>query len=201
MALTSNQVREILSAAGVPAENVEEAVQKIMNGHVTSINALREERDNYKADAEKLPGVQKELDELKQKGDPDWQEKYEAEHSSFEAYKTKVAENAERERKTALYRKLLKDCNVGERQIENILKVSAEAIDNLIMKDGKIDGEEAIKENIKSDWSGFIMNEQTKTAEVDTPPQNVKTKKQEESRAAKIAAEYHKNLYGETKGE
>ena len=202
MALTSNQVREILSSAGVPTENVEEAVKKIIDGHVTSINALREERDGYKADAEKLPVVQKELDDLKAKGDQDWQNRYEQEHANFEAYKTQVAEDKERAKKTSLYRDLLKECNVGERQIANILKVSGEAIDKLVIKDGKIDDIEAIKETIKNDWSGFIMNEKTKPAEVDKPPKNEGgNDKPEESRAAKIAAEYHKNLYGETKGE
>lgn len=201
MALTSTQLREILSAAGVPAENVEDAVKKIMDGHVTSINALREERDGYKADAEKLPGVQKELDDLKAKGDQNWQQRYETEHADFEAYKVKVAEDKERAKKTELYKAILKECDVGERQIPNILKVSSETIDKLVIKDGKIDGVDALKETIKNDWSGFIMSEKKKGADVDNPPKNDGGGKPEESRAAKIAAEYHKNLYGETKGE
>lgn len=201
MALTNAQVREILSAAGVPAENVADAVQKIMDGHVTSINALREERDGYKADAEKLPGVQRELDDLKAKGDQDWQQKYEKEHIDFEAYKTKVQEDKVLSQKTELYRNVLKECNVGERQIANILKVSGDAISKLVIKDGKLDNVDALKESIKNEWSGFIMTEQKKGAEVDTPPGNNGGGKPEESRAAKIAAEYHKNLYGETKGD
>ena len=201
MALTSTQVREILSAAGVPAENVEDAVKKIMDGHVTSINALREERDGFKADAEKLPAVQKELEDMKAKGDQDWQQKYEQEHTDFEAYKTQVAEDRERDKKTSLYRELLKECNVGERQIANILKVSGETINGLVMKDGKLDDVDALKEAIKNDWSGFIMTEKVKGADVDKPPKNDGGKEQPESRAAKIAAEYHKNLYGETKGD
>lgn len=201
MALTSTQVREILSAAGVPAENVADAVQKIMDGHVTSINALREERDGYKADAEKLPIVQKELDDLKAKGDQDWEQKYEQEHSDFEAYKLQVQEDKVLSQKTELYRAVLKECNVGERQIANILKVSGDTIEKLVIKDGKLDDVDALKETIKKEWSGFIMNEQKKGAEVDTPPENSGGGKPEESRAAKIAAEYHKNLYGETKGD
>lgn len=201
MALTSTQVREFLSAAGTPAENVEDVVKKIMDGHVTSINALREERDGYKADAEKLPVVQKELDDLKAKGDQDWQQKYEKEHNDFEAYKITVAENEERSKKTELYRALLKECKVGDRQIENILKVSGDAIDKLVIKDNKLDDVEALKEKIKNEWSGFIMTEQKKGAEVETPPGNDGGGKPEESRAARIAAEYHKNLYGETKGD
>lgn len=201
MALTKAKVREILSAAGISTDSIEEAVDKIMDGHVTSINALREERDGYKADAEKLPGVQKELDELKAKGDQNWQTKYESEHAEFETYKNQVAEEKERTKKTELYTAILKECNVGERQIANILKVSKDAIDGLVIKDGKVENVDALKETIKSDWSGFIMTEQEKGADVPTPPENKGGSKREESRAAKIAAEYHKNLYGEMKGE
>lgn len=201
MALTKAQLREKLSEFGLPAERLAEAVDWVMSGHIDSLTALREERDGYKADAEKLPNVQKELDELKAKGDPDWQHKWETEHEEFEQYKVKVAEDAEKAKKASLYRKLLKDCNVGERQIENILKVSSDAIDSLVVKDGKVEDEDTIKERIKNDWAGFIMTERTKGADVDTPPQNEGGGPQPESRAAKIAAEYHKNLYGETKGD
>ena len=202
MALTNAQVREILSAAGIPAENVADAVQKIMDGHITSINALREERDGYKADAEKLPDVQKELDSLKAKGDQDWQKKYEQEHSDFEQYKTQVSDEKVRAQKVALYRDLLKDCKVGEKQIENIIKVSGDTIDKLIVKDGKLDDVDALKTNIQNEWSGFIMKEQSNGAKVDTPPgKDGDGGKPNESRAAKLAAEYHKNLYGETKGD
>ena len=65
MALTNAQVREILSEYGVPAENLKSAADRIIQGHVASIDALRETVDGYKQDAEKLADVQKELDALK----------------------------------------------------------------------------------------------------------------------------------------
>lgn len=201
MALTNAKVKEILSAAGVPAENVEDAVKKIMEGHVTSINALREERDGYKVDAEKLPGIQKELDDLKAKGDPDWQQKYEKEHSDFEAYKSQIDADKLLSQKTELYRSVLKECNVGERQIANILKVSGDVISKLSVKDGKLKDVDALKESIKNEWSGFIMSEKQEGAPVDNPPGNDGGGKKEESRAAKLAAQYHENLYGKVKGE
>ena len=69
MALTKAKVKEILSKAGVEAENMDAAVDSILNGHIASIDALREERDGYKKDAERLPDVQKELDDLKKAGE------------------------------------------------------------------------------------------------------------------------------------
>ena len=78
MALT----RKMLSGMGLTAEQVD----AIIDEHTNVTQGLIADRDKYKADAEKLPGVQKQLDDL-QKGDNDWKQKYEKEHSDFEAYK------------------------------------------------------------------------------------------------------------------
>lgn len=206
MALTKTQLREILSAAGVSSDSLEGAIQKIMDGHVTSVNALREERDDYKAkmdtykkDADQLSVVQKELNDLKEKGDPDWQKKYDDEHAAFEAYKTQVSEEKSKAEKSGLYRKLLKDCNVDEKRIDAIMKVTD--VDSLKLKDGKLDGEDSLKETVKTEWAGFINTEQTKGSPVGNPPANGGGSKQGESRAAKLAAEYHESLYGKAKGE
>ena len=57
MALT----RKFLSALGIEAEKIDE----IIDAHTDTVNALKEERDKYKASHEALQGVQKELDDLK----------------------------------------------------------------------------------------------------------------------------------------
>ena len=43
MALTNERVREILSSAGVDAEHVRDAANQIIEGHLTSINVMRDE--------------------------------------------------------------------------------------------------------------------------------------------------------------
>jgi hypothetical protein len=53
MALT----RKFLKAMGIE----EEKIEQIIDAHTETVNALKEERDNFKADAEKLPNVQKQL--------------------------------------------------------------------------------------------------------------------------------------------
>lgn len=197
MALTKAQVKEILSAAGCPAENVETAVAKILDGHLTSINALREERDGFKADAEKLKDVQKELDGLKTKGDPKWEEKYNSEHSAFEAYKKEVETAKTKREKADLYRALLKSNKVDEKRIDAIMKVTD--LDKISVKDGKLEGEEALSESIKSEWSGFIQTESKQGASVDNPPAKDGGKPKEESRAKLLAQAYHEQLYGKAK--
>ena len=98
MALTKVKVREILSTAGVDADHMSEAVNAIIDGHVASIDALREENGNLKAElktanekADKLDGVQKELDDLKKQNEDDAKARegkdYDALKKEFDDYK------------------------------------------------------------------------------------------------------------------
>lgn len=196
MALTKTQLTEKLSEGGIEAEKIPDLVSWIMNGHITSINALREERDGYKADAEKLPGVQKELDDLKAKGDQNWQKRYEDEHAAFETYKEQVSKQKEADEKARLYRNILKECDVEETRIDAVMKVTD--ISKLELKDGKLEDVDNLKQQIQAEWAGFIVKPQKKGADVDNPPaNNGGGNPAPESRAAELAAKYHKELYGE----
>ena len=168
MALTNAQVKEILSAAGTPADAIDAAVKKIMDGHVTSINALREERDNYKTDAEKYPAVQKELDALKAKDNPEWHQKYEQEHEAFETFKKQIETEKEQAQKVSLYRDLLKAENVEEKRIDSIIRVTD--FSGMTVTDGKLDKADDLRAAIKTDWAGFILSKRSKGAQVDNPP-------------------------------
>jgi hypothetical protein len=54
--------RKMLRAMGIEDEKIDE----IITAHTETVDALKEQRDQYKADAEKLPNVQKELQGLKE---------------------------------------------------------------------------------------------------------------------------------------
>ena len=90
MALT----RKFLKAMGID----EEKVEQIVEAHSETVNGLKDQLAGLRADAEKLPDVQKELDALKAAGDGGFEEKYQAEHRAFEEYKSQVSA---KERKTA----------------------------------------------------------------------------------------------------
>lgn len=162
MALT----RKFLAALGIETEKIDE----IIIAHTDTVNALKEERDKYKTDAEKLPGVQQELEQLKEtKGDDsEWEQKFNKEHEEFENYKKKVADNEViRETKEA-YRKLLISSGVDEQRIDAILKVTS--FDDMKLKDGKFEDEGKLTENIKSEWAGFIKSGGQAGADVDDHP-------------------------------
>lgn len=174
MALTKAQVREILSAAGVDAEHMKEAVDRIIDGHVATVEALNEKINTYKADAEKLPGVQKELDDLKAAGDGGYREKYEKEHSDFEKYKADVQTKETQAAKEKAYRAILKDSKLNERGIERAVKY-ADWSKIELEADGTIKG---AKDHIKAaqeEWADNVINSTTTGATTTTPPANNQT--------------------------
>lgn len=72
MALPKKQFREKLQEWGIAEEHMETAVKYILDGNSASLDgnsasldALREQMDAYKTEAEKVPGLEKQLDELK----------------------------------------------------------------------------------------------------------------------------------------
>lgn len=203
MALT----RRFLSALDIDSEKIDE----IINAHVETVDGLKEERDALKKEAEgnadaakKLPEVQKELDELKAQGNGvfetkynELKEEYDKIKAEFEKYKSDVQASEVKRSKESAYRDLLRESKISDKRIDKILKVSD--LDGLeIDKDGKLKDIENLKKSIKDEWGDFIVDERQAGAQTSTPPGTTTQVPKGESRAAKIAAQYHNNLYGES---
>lgn len=188
MALT----RKMLKAMGIE----EEKIDQIIEAHTETVDALKEQRDNYKKDADKLPGVQKELEDLREaEGDDGYKDKYEKEHAAFEKYKTEQAEKETDANKRSAYKALLKDAGVSEKRIDTILKVLDLSEIELDDK-GKIKNSDKVTEKIKSEWADFIVTDGKKGAETTTPPSNIggKTMTKEEIMAIKDGTERRKAI-------
>ena len=169
-----------------------EKAQKIMDEHINVTNGLKDERDNYKAEAEKAADLQKQLDE-KANGE-NWQEKYEKEHEAFEDFKKQTAADAEAGRVRAAYRKLLSGEGISEKRIDSILKVTDFSRMKL-GKDGNLENEEDLKTAINDEWGDFKTTVTEKGAVVEKPPQVGKaTKTKEEIFAIKDTAERQKAI-------
>ena len=171
MALTKAQVREILSAAGVTSENMSEAVDKIIDGHVTSVNALREDIAKYKADAEKLPTVQKELDDMKANTNDSWKEKHDKLKVDFDNYKKDVEAKETHSKKVEAYKTILKDAGLSEKGIEKAIKY-AEWDKIELEADGKLKGASDHIKAAKEEWAEYVTTTTTTGAKTSTPPAN-----------------------------
>lgn len=192
MALT----RAMLKGMGL----TEEQISAIIDEHTSVTSVLKEDVKKYKEDAEKLPGIQKELDDLKKDAaENDWQGKYTKEHEDFEQYKTSIAAKEKADKLKSAYTKLLNECKVGEKHIASILRVT-DFKDMKLANDGTLEGADKLKEQITADWAGFIPTTDTLGAGVDNPPAGSgNPDKGTSGRAAELAAKYTSNLYGTTK--
>lgn len=193
MALT----RAMLKGMGL----TEEQIGAIIEEHTNVTNSLKEQIKAYKADAERLTEVQRELDDLKKDtAANDWQDKYEKEHKAFDDYKKDLAAKEKTAKVKAAYRTLLVEEKVGEKHIESILKVTDFSKMSLDDEGNLVDADK-LKKSIKDEWSGFIPTTETQGANPDNPPaKNDKTLPAGQmSRAAILAQNYHNNLYGKVK--
>ena len=181
------------------AMNIEEdKIEQIIDAHSETVDALKADRDAYKEDAAKLAAVQKELDELKAKGDDGYKAKYEAEKAAHDALKADIAAKETKKAKTDAYRELLKGTNIDEKRIATILRAEAPTIDKIELDaDGKIKNAEQYTESIKSDWADFIVTQSAKGANTATPPANggtATTKTKEDILKIKDAGERQKAI-------
>lgn len=161
--------RKFLSAFGIEEDKVDE----IIKAHTETVDALKEQRDAYKADAEKLPAVQKELDDMKaaaEKGDKDpYKVKYEALKEDFDKFKADQKEKETHAKKESAYRALLEEAGISEKRIGAVLKVSdVDAVE--FAEDGTVKDADSLKASIKKEWEDFIVKKDTQGATTATPP-------------------------------
>ena len=160
--------RSFLESVGLTKEQV----SAVMEEHVAVTDGLKKERDTYKAEAEKVPGLE---EKLKAHADnEDYKTKYEQEHTAFESYKAKAAQEAESAKVSAAYRKLLTEEKISEKRLDAILRVTDLSAMKLT-KDGTLEGEAKLRESIKTDWAEFITKKEERGAGVDNPPDHDNT--------------------------
>lgn len=166
-----------------------EKVQKIMDGHLEAFNPIKDERDQLKGQTADL---QKQLEGLQ--GGENWQEKYEKEHTAFEDFKKKTADDAEAAKVRSAYRKLLADEKIPEKRLDSILKVT-DLSKLKLDKDGKLEKEDELRKSINDEWSEFKVTVTEKGATVEKPPQTGRaTKTKEEIFSIKDTAERQKAI-------
>lgn len=158
--------RKFLSALGIEADKVDE----IIAAHTEVTDALKEERDKYKANAEKLPEIQNELTELKKRmdGDDPFKEKYEALKKEYDDYKADVSNKETTAKKESAFRHVLKDIGIPDKRIDSVIKVSD--INGIELTEDGIKDEETLKAKLKEEWSDFIATKSTEGVPSANPP-------------------------------
>lgn len=161
MALT----RKYLKSLGLNDDQIEGIVEE----HAASIDGLKEQVNQYKADAEKLPVVEKELSDLKAAGDGGYKEKYEAEQQAFANYKAEVEGEKVRGVKVSALDAVLKKIGVSRESFRKQI-IKAYDLEKLVMDGEAIKDAENLETQLKTEYADFTSVEETKgTPKVDPP--------------------------------
>ena len=168
MAFKRAEIREILGEA-----YTDEIADKLVTLHRGVVDPLKDDLDaakrdatKYKADAEKLPDVQKQLDEATK---DNWKAKYEKAEQDLKDYKAKVVQDAEVAKVKAAYRKLLTEEKISEKTLDAVEAVTDYGKMKL-KEDGTLEGVEDLKKDIEAKWGGFRVTTRQRGQQVDNPP-------------------------------
>lgn len=157
--------RKFLKALGL----TEEQVDSVVEAHTETVDGLKSQMADYKADAEKLKDVQKELDGLKANGGgEDYKSKYDSEHAAFEKYKQDQSAKESAALTERLYREQLTALGITGKRADSIVRLTD--LSTVKVKDGKLEDADGVKKGIQTDYADFIPKTRTDGADPATPP-------------------------------
>lgn len=180
----------------------DEQQNAIIEAHSETVSALKAERDQYKADAEKLPSVQKQLEEaqntLKALEKEDYKSKFEAEKAAHtKLIEETTAEKARIAKETAM-REALKAAGYTDKGISKIIKFGGLSDKITLGDDGKATNADEFIKAADSEWSEYKSSTEPASAPPATPPADTGSKAADPqlAHAAELAAKYHADRYG-----
>ena len=151
MALT----RKLLKGMGL----TDEQVDTIIEAHTDTVDGLKADVTRYKADAEKLPGVQKQLDDLKAAGDGGYKEKYEKEHSAFETYKSDVTAKESKAAKEKAVRAYFESKNITGANLDLAMRGCGEEMAALELDGEKIKDTKSLDALVDGTYKGLVSKQ------------------------------------------
>lgn len=190
--MSKSLTRSFLKALGL----TEDQQTSILEQHSAVVDEIKAERDTYKEEADKLPGVQKELDALK--GGEDYKTKWETEHKAFEDYKSQVAKDAETAKVKSAYKQLLIDEKINPKLVDDLVRLAD--VDKMKLdKDGNLENIDALKTTINDKYSAYKVKTELRTHKPETPPKEENDGGNSEIKA--MAAKWREARYGKQKND
>lgn len=196
MALT----RKFLTALGIENDKIE----SIIDAHTETVDALKKERDDYKAEADKIPNMQKELDKAKAAAKDSGE--YDKLKKEFDDYKADVAGKETLAKKKAALEKLCKAKDGAYLSESGVAKaVKYHDFDKIELdENGEIKDAKELVKSLREEWKEYVQTEQRHGARTPNPPAGDGGNGGEPSRAAQLYQQHRASLYGvsnESKGD
>ena len=151
---TRAEIRNILGDACT-----EEIENRLVALHLGVVDPLKDDLTKYKADAEKLPGVQKQLDDLKAAGDGGYKEKYEKEHSAFETFKTDITAKESKAAKEKAVRAYFESKNITGANLDLAMRGCGEEMAALELDGEKIKDTKSLDALVDGTYKGLVSKQ------------------------------------------
>lgn len=167
--------RKLLKGMGL----TEEQMDTVIEAHTETVDGLKAQIATYKTDAEKLPSVQRELDDIKAAGDGGYKDKYDKEHAAYEAFKSEIAKKETKTAKEQAVRAYYQEKGITGNGLDIAMRGSAAEIEAVELEDGKIKDTKALDDLVGGTFKGLISTTTVTGTNTATPPSNtggVKTK-------------------------
>lgn len=184
MGFSVKQIKAILSDAGLPTDKLEETTTELCSRHATDLEAIKEERDNFKTSAEELAKTKAELDALKSNSSDSYKVKYETTKSEYDNYKKQIEQGEIKSKKQVAYKNLLNELKISPKITDRVVELAD--LNKIEFDDkGGIKNAEDLSKNLSEEWKDFIVTTSEKGANVSTPL----TKPQEKQDLEKLPIE------------
>lgn len=184
--------RKLLKGMGL----TDEQVDTIIEAHTETVEGLKGDIQKYKDDAEKLPKVQKELDELKKDGGDDYKAKYDKEHQDFQAYKDGIAKKEAAAAKEKAARAYFESKGIPAKSMGLVIRGAKGEIDGLELDGEKIKDASALDSLLDGDYKGLIGKVKESGTNTQNPPETSGSKMtKEQIMAIKDTAQRQKAMF------
>lgn len=160
--------RKMLKGMGL----TEDQQDTILEAHTETVNEIKADRDRLKADAEKLPGVQKQLDDLKAAGDGGYKEKFEKERKAFEDYKADITAKETKAAKEKAVKAYFESKNITGANLDLAMRGCGTEMAALEMDGDKIKDTKSLDALLTGTYKGLISTTRAKGANPADPPAN-----------------------------
>lgn len=179
MSLKRSQIKEILSKAGVSAENMDTAIEEIITGHNATVDALKDDIADLKANSQnytdmktKFDAQTQELENVKRQlaETEDYKGKYETVKADYDKYKSDVDGKEKKAQSDTAFKKWLISQGYSETGAGKIVKYGGYTPE--FDKDGNIKNADKLSESVKGEWGEYHGTTRVEGAKTATPPQN-----------------------------
>lgn len=160
--------RKMLKAMGIEDEKIDQ----IIEAHSETVDGLKDKLKTAEEKANKLDGVQKELDDLKANSGDDYKAKYEKEHSDFEAYKKDVVAKETKAAKETAVKAYFESKNITGTNLAIAMRGARDEIAGIELDGTSIKDTSALDALVSGEFAGLVVTTTKQGAATATPPTN-----------------------------